>query len=299
MSGEHDRETEPEPAPEGGHFILYVFGAVSLSLGAYFAAGAVQDGAWEGEGSWALGVGAVAVSLGAWLHDRERRRWPEPPAGEGSNGIWWLRVGAGLLLLPLLAAWVQFELFMDPIQMFPFTTLIGAVATSYALVRVALPVGRARCVLGPTIAASVGVPGALLVHALLVAHFTHHLSNVAVWVLPGGRYSEDRPTLVGADLPQMESEMELPTASLELLAQLEAEPLDPSEYRIDADGSLLRIEPDGTEVPVETLTAAEFGAIFDEAQRQDEADAREARASRRAAYAAQVEALRRGGRIFR
>jgi len=288
-----------EPKPEHGHFILYVFGALSLALGSWKAAGALQEGLWSGAGAWPLGLGVAAITVGAFLHDRDQRRRHQPAAEDrGTDGNRWLHLGIGLFLSPMIGAWVQFERFQDPIQMFPFTTIVGGVISSYGLARFLLPAGRSRRVLGPTLAASIGVPGALLAHALLVGHFTHHLSNVAVWALPGDQISGD-PTLVGADLPLMEHDLELPSTQLELMAALDATPVDPSAFRIGADGTMLRINADGTETPVETLAVGELDAMFDEAKREDEVAARKARERRRAAYDAELESLRQGGRFFR
>lgn len=294
------RGGDDTPKPEHGHLILYVFGAVALSLGCWVAARAVQEeGAWAGEGVWAIGLGAVAVFGGALLHHRLQRRWPEAAEDDApDSGERWGRIGVGLLVLPLLAAWVQFELFVDPIQMFPFTTVVGGLLASYGLARLVLPQGRARRVFGPSFAAGVGVPGALLAHVLLVGHFTHHLCTVQVWALPGDQITGADPAVVHADLPQMESELELPDAQLALMAALDAQPVDASEFRVDANGTLVHVGHDGTHTPARTLSAEALEAMFDRARRGDEAAARDARERQRAAYQAELQALRRGGRLF-
>ena len=285
-----------EPPAEHGHYLLYVFGAVCLVLGSRQAMGAQREGAWDGDGLIALGLGVAAVLVGALLHDRDQRRRPSPPKADTGHPRAWLQMGLSLLLFPLVGAWIQFEAFADPIQMFPYATVLGGVITAYALARLLLPQGRGRRVLGPTLAASVGAPGALLLHALLVGHFTHHLSNVAVWTMPGEQFSGDRPLLVGADLPQREAELELPSAQLELLAGLDAKPVEPGEYWIDEDGTIRRL---GDDEPIEVLSGDDLDAMFEAAQREDEEAAKEGRAAAQAAHRQKVEALRRGGRIFR
>lgn len=292
------------------YLLFYIFGAALVTLGG----ARLIDAIWEGEG-WAsalqiLGVGAGLVVGAAILQGLVQRRrghagvLDQLPALSGRG----ILLALAIYLGSILAAWVQFELFMEPVHMFPFVTVLSAMAMVFGLVQRVVPAGNFRWALLTAAVALFGLPVGLLGLGLPIAHFNHHLTSVRFSLTNPSTY-ETQEFNFPADAPEppVDEVSPLGEGTLGILEALgSAEEIDVTEeiaagrMRRLEDGTLVTIHEDGRETTLVTGEAAlgELSAAFDRAWAEDEERAARERAERRAAWEREMLLRKRGGRLF-
>jgi len=289
------------------YLLLYIFGALFVWLGARDLFADLLEGAPILGALQFAGFGAWLIAMGALLHAVVLRRRDDAGVLEELPGMsrQWFFTALVVWLLPTLVAWMQFELFVDPIRMFPMLTVAGAAVLVLGLISHALRRHSLRWPLSIATVALIGVPLGLLTVSVPLSHFNFHLSSVKVFMV-GDEYDNrpshvvfegDDPTYI-APLPSTIGE-----ASGSILNALaNAEEVDVSEeiaagrMRRLEDGTLVRVNADGSEAALNSWTT--FEEDFDAALRADREKAAAEDAKLRAVWEAEIEARRRGGRIF-
>ena len=289
------------------YLLLYIFGAVVVWVGSNRLLRDLLDGESVIGALQIGGFGALMIVLAAVLHAVVLRRRGDAGVLDAMEvpGRRWFAVAAAAWLVPTLVAWEQFELFLDPIRMFPVITVAGASALVVGGVSRLLRAHTLRWPLTIAAVALVGLPVGLLSVSLPLAHFNHHLSAVKIWTFDephGGLkdvvFEADDASYVQELSPMIGEE----TGSL-LSALANAKEIDVSEeiaagrMRRLEDGTLVRVGEDGEDIPLESWDS--FDEEFDAALQADRAESSLEEAKRRADWEAEIEARRRGGRLFR
>lgn len=291
-------------------------GVVSLLL--YFAGGLLfvlagmrfVDAAIEGDalgGSVTLllvaaGLLLVASSLHGtvvkWRGDAGALADPKPASAKA------LAIALGVWALPILAAWLQFELYASRVYMVPVATILGGFAFGYLLSTRIMRKGAMRSPRMMLVVMLVGMPAAALGTALPLRHFQHHLTDVVV-ISPRGaqRRTETRvltaepPTRAPSPLPNLDE-------TLHLTGQIaEAEPVDveaeiaAGRYRRLDDGSLVVVHADGSTTPVST-GLEELLQELERAQAADDATTEAEQRAHEQSHLDEVARRRGGGRLF-
>ncbi|RAL20132.1 hypothetical protein DL240_18660 [Lujinxingia litoralis] len=290
------------------YLLIYVFGSVIVSTGSWRVFTAVLEGDPIMAGLRILGFGTLMIVMAAVLHAVVLLRHEDGGLREGRNpvGPRWLVLGLMGWWGPTLAAWIQFECFLDPIRMFPLVTLGGACAVALWGVFRGLPGRTYQGPVGMVAMSLVGIPMGLMTLSVPVKHFTYHLSAVDIGSYStGALYGERSRAILNADdVTYLETSApifgEESQPFLEVLASARtinvAEEIAAGRMRELEDGTWIKIHDDGREEVLEELE--NFGERLDVALAADAATAAEAAARERAAWEAYVEERRQGGRIF-
>jgi len=283
--------------------LAYLAGAGVLTLGARHVLLDLLSGeAWDSSLQVLL-VGTLLVAAAAVLHALVIRR--RGHGGLLSSEAHWLQASAGigglLWLLPLLAAWLQFEFFVEPVRLFPLPAVLGAMLMVYAIGARLMRQWTWVQPLSMVGVALLGMPLGLLSVALPAAHFQHHLSSVSMQMaLPGvGQAQTYAPP--ASDLSPAPSLRGTGPGTLEFLEALaQARPIDvqaelaAGRLRRLPDGSLVVVADDGSESPVGTGQDLEMA--LDAAVRADGEAADKAALAEEAAWQAALRERREGGR---
>lgn len=289
------------------YLLLYIFGAFVVSVGVSHILDAVVLGEPLLEAADTLGFGALMIVGGGVLHAVvAKRRGDEGLLGMlpdlSSRGF---ATAAALWLVPVLWGWVQFELFWDPVDLYPMITMMGAIGLAYGVFsKLGSRVPGFRAAVTMLGIAFVGLPLGMLSLALPTNHYNYHLTTVHnVTVNPNT--SEVNTIISEADQPSMlEPMFEIGDETLGVMKafgeakeiDVEAEIAAGKMKRLD-NGNLVRINDDGTETPIGG--ADEFRQMMADAAATDELAAEKTRAEERAAWWAEMIERKKGGRLFR
>jgi len=192
-------------------------------------------------------------------------------------------------------SWVQFELYLDSVRMFPLVTLIGALVFIWGIGKRMLPAGKARRLLSALLIAAVGLPMGLVGFGLPMAHYTKHLTPVRVVIM--NMYEERETHSFDADEPAEQVEPIAGAGTMEMIQALAAQELPPEmaariasgEWRREEDGSMVAVNEDGTTTPVDLVSEMKAAAEHKDAA-QREALQRE--------HEEKVRRLKSSGRMF-
>ncbi len=282
--------------------LAYVLGGAIVGVMSYATIDRVASGRAFGEALLFVSIGAALIGLGAVLHAFRVRREGKDTSSEWippSSSLFFALV---LWLGPVASGWLQFELYNDPVWVFPFLTMIGAVLLVYLAVWRKTPRDRYGAVKRTVAAALVGLPLGFLATGVPLAHYRKHLTTVVLGVEEDP--SEGYPLI---EMEPSEPYLEMPAERHDELFELVdavanaeevnvADAIALGEMKFDEDGELLRVLPDGSTAPLND--ASELEAMLNEATDNDRAASRAAREEARKAHAERVERLRRGGRLF-
>ncbi len=286
------------------YLLFYIFGGVTIALSSNRALEDLLEG--EPMTSYTgFGIGAIFIIGAAILHAvTEKRRGNLETPGEGEptsrRGV---LIGLSILAVPTLIAWLQFELHVDPISMFPTITVFGALSFVYAVTSRITHTWPLRSVVRMIALAFVGIPLGLLAVGLPMSHFTHHLSTVHIMIKETDS-SQPRTLVINAEEPLQPTEVvgigEGMGGIIEALASAKtidlAEELEAGRMKYLEDGTLVSVQPDGTTEPI--LGAGDLDEMFAEAEEKDDREAKAAHEARQAAFDEKIARLRAGGRLF-
>jgi hypothetical protein len=287
------------------YLLGYIFGGAAVTLGLYRLLRDLLDGSPPGDTLLIIAFGAGLISLGGLLHalvERHRSQGGAPPELPGM-GHRRLALAGAMWALPIVAAWIQFELFIEPIWMSPEVTVLGGLGLTYGVCSRVMAKWPLRRVTATMAVAFLGLPLGLLGVALPIRHFTYHLTEVAVPLQdPVTRetrtvtFDRDDPPAPAAPVRVGDETMELVTAlgnarRVDVSAELAA-----GRMRQLEDGRYVVVNPDGTEAPMGT--AAQLQQAFDDAIATDGQRAAEEQAARKAAWEQERQRRKRGGRLF-
>lgn len=289
------------------YLLFYLLGAALVTFGATELAGAVLEGEGWSRGLTAAGLGGLVIAGGGLLQALVARRRGGTGLLEtlspmrGRTVVSWL----GLYLGSIVAAWVQFELYAEPVHMFPFLTVPAALAVVFGLATRVLRTGRLRGVWLASSLALVGLPVGLLGVVLPAAHFNHHLSSVK-FVLTDPHTHESREVTLPADAPNPpEAEVALGEETLGFLHALaNAKEVDVAEELAAGrmlqleDGRYVIVDEDGRERPVEAGAAEKLTEQLGLSVEADTAAGLQKYAAQRELWEREMERRRRAGRLF-
>src|SRR5690554_2104206 len=162
------------------YLLLYIFGALFVWLGARDLFADLLEGAPILGALQFAGFGAWLIAMGALLHAVVLRRRDDAGVLEELPGMsrQWFFTALVVWLLPTLVAWMQFELFVDPIRMFPMLTVAGAAVLVLGLISHALRRHILRLTLSIATVALIGSPLLLLTVSVAVILLILHLRSV-------------------------------------------------------------------------------------------------------------------------
>lgn len=286
------------------YLLFYIFGGAVIALSSKGAMHTLLRG--EPLTSFTgFGVGAVLIAGAAILHaSSEKRGGNLETAGDGTPVSWrGVLIGFGVMAVPTLAAWAQFEFHVDPLAMFPMITVLGALIFIFALASRVTHNWPLRSVARLVAIAFFGIPLGLLAVAIPMGHFTHHLTTVHV-VVTDSTSSHPKTLVVDADEPVQVREVDGIGEGMGgiISALANAKTIDIDEEvaagrmkRLE-DGTLLDVNADGTVQPM--LGVSDLKEMMAEAQDEDESAAKAKHDARKVAFDRKVERRRMGGRLF-
>ncbi|QAT88080.1 hypothetical protein EJ065_6552 [Corallococcus coralloides] len=287
------------------YLLSYIFGGVAVTLGLYRLLGDLRDGSPLGGTLLIVAFGAGLVSLGGLLHVLvERRRNPGgAPRELPRMGRRMFALVGAMWALPIVAAWIQFELFIEPTYMAPDVTVLGGIGLTFGVCSRVMAKWPMRWATATMAVALIGLPLGLLGVALPIRHFTHHLTDVAM-VLHDDNSPETRTVTFNGDAPSAPA---VPVGVGDEMTELLSAYANAREIDVAAeiaagrmrqleDGRYVTVNPDGTEAPIGT--AAQLEQAFDDALAADDRKAAEEQAARRAEWEQEMRERKRGGRLF-
>ena len=293
-----------------GHF----FGAVLIALGIYRFTADLADGADLTAGAMMLGIGLLIAAISGLIQAAVA---PENDGEEEkiTTGKSPLRGPVGLLLAvvfwlgPVIWAWVQFELFRNPIIFYIFGTIFGACALAFWVAQHLIFSQRYRSAILTVSISMVGLPLGIFSVQSFSSHFLHHLSDVK-FVGVGSRYNSnstpdpDKNILKASPPSSPYQKKIIQDKTFEFLEALSSAELVDVEAEIEAgrmkrleDSTLVRVAEDGSHIPVSGNNDNFNQVIEDAFQRDERADAEDLQRHRQE-NEARIKALREGGRIF-
>lgn len=289
------------------YLLLYFFGAVVVSVGVSRIQDAVVLGEPLLEAANIFGFGGLMILGGGILHTVVTKR-------RGDDGLLALLpdfgpqgfvTAAALWLVPVLWGWVQFELFWDPVDLYPMITMMGAIALAYGVFsKLGSKVPGFRAGITMLGISFVGLPLGMLSLALPTNHYNYHLTTVHN-VMVNPTTHEVNTIIAEADQPTMlEPMFEIGDETLAMMKafgeaqeiDIEAEIAAGRMKRLD-NGDLVRIHEDGTETPIGD--AADLRQQMIDAEIADQQAAEKKRAEERAKWLAEMFERKKGGRLFR
>lgn len=254
-----------------------------------------------------LGVGlGIVIASSLLLALVQKRRGTAGIFGGGRASARLIGITAALLFVPLLAAWVQFELFWNPVHMMPVFSVLGALGLVYALSTYVFGEGAFQAAGRMSAVALIGLPLGLASVALPARHFNYHLTDVAVSFRENVWSRQLKTRIQEADTPDaVERPSDIGDNTLDFLSALAnaeeinvQDEIDAGRMRRLDDGSLVRVEADGTTLPVVQDGFGEAMALLDEAQEADKKAADEEYTARLSARDQELAQRRVGGRLF-
>ncbi len=284
------------------YLLAYIVGGVIVAFAAHgtitnLAEGAPVDGALT-----ILSFGVLLILCGGVLHTIQVKGERDEDTSVGPP-MALVYIALALLVLPVLVAWVQFELHINPLWMFPITTILGATGFVYLIAwRRTLhdkfgPVKRAMAT------AMVGLPLGLFAIGAPLVHFKSHLTTVNLG------FSDDpsEPRIIAVEAPDPDPPIApiepIGDETMELMKAIaEAKPVNIADevaagrMRVLEDGTLVTVHEDGTTTPINQ--GFDFDEAWEEAERHDRNASRDKREAQLKAHAEEVERLREGGRLF-
>lgn len=283
------------------YLLAYIIGALFIWLGTDRLLSDLLAGEELIDGAVAAGGGMLLVVVAGLLQAIVARRRGHEGVLDGREpmGARWFATCAAMGFGPLVWAWVQFELFWNPIDIYPLVTLLGMCGLVFGVVDRLSGQSRHRGTLATVAVALVGVPAALLGVGLQTSHFNHHLSDVRTTTVH--HWDGVVEHIFEADVPTYHQEITaIGDETGELLkAFAEAKPVDVETLMAEGrlawaeDGTMIILDEEG-----EPMEEANLDEAFDEAAAADAEAADAEREAARAAFEAEVEALRTGGRLF-
>ncbi|MEX1365490.1 MAG: hypothetical protein AB1Z98_20350 [Nannocystaceae bacterium] len=252
----------------------------------------------------------VAVMLLAVVLQVARHDVSSPAASREPTSAHALKLPLAIFATPIVIAWLQFELRLDVVWMFPLITLAGGVWSGAVLGRLLAP--RRLPGVGTLLGvALVGIPAGLMGFSLPMQHFNTHMTDVRVLELDDQPPIEGEPPKKGyyrfsAELPPFP---EIEDLEVDVTDEAEAPLLEIGEpvelgtllERGDAemiDGELYVRQPDGTMRPaVSAETMQDMLSIIEDPY-FDPSRSRDAAREANRRWTAEIERLRRSGRIF-
>ncbi|AKQ69154.1 hypothetical protein A176_006066 [Myxococcus hansupus] len=287
------------------YLLLYLAGGGLLTLSVSRFLQDALNGAPLAESAPLVALGMGLVCFAALLHAVTlRRRNPDgPSAALPRMGRVAFALAGVMWAMPILIGWLQFELFINPIQMAPHLMFLGGLFLVFCVCTHVTATWRMPVVATTAGVALFGLPLGLLGAALPIGHFNHHLSDV-VLLMSDPMTGEDRSVLSErADVPMPPQEMNPHKNVMDLAAALGnarqiniEEELAAGRMKQLDDGSYVVVNPDGSEAALES--AAAFDEALDEAVEADKRQAFEAEAARVAEWERQMRQRRPGGRLF-
>jgi hypothetical protein len=286
------------------YLLTYIAGALLVVAGSTRLLNDLLSGSDLTEGGSVFLDGVVVILAGGILQAVVIGRRGDagvlddlPPAGSRV-----LILGAIAWLASVTWPWIQFELFWNPIRIYPLITLLASSASVFALAHRIFRQSKLRVSFATMSVALLGVPLGLLSVIVPAAHFNHHLTDVRTSTYSTSGGVRDH-TFSGSDAFLSEHESEsLGDETARLLDAIgQAEPID-----VEADieqGRLMRLE-DGTLV---ILDEEHFAAMADQqevakrledALEEDRKKAAQDRARESARALAEMNERRLGGRIL-
>ncbi|AKQ69153.1 hypothetical protein A176_006065 [Myxococcus hansupus] len=298
------------------YLLVYVIGSFMVTLAFSGLLDSVYDGSSMKSGVESLAKGAGVIGVAAVLHVLVSRRrteamssaapeetvpdaTPATETAEAKPGSKYraIYVSAAVWAAPNIAAWIQFELFRDPIVMIGFPTLVGGYLLTFFVSALVVANWRIPWVGIMVALAFIGSPLAWLGNSVFIKHFNHHLSTVVEPVsrTKKGEYRDpivsrgsapDRPVWGGGIPTELMAEVsEAKTLDLE-------KELETGGVRRTPEGGYVRVLSDGTERRLRSM--AELAQALKDASAAEDQRAAEAEA----AWERQVRQLKRGGRLF-
>ncbi len=285
--------------------VAYVVGATTLAASTWLSATSPE----RNMSMRPVLIGAAVIVVAVVLQVARRdvslpAAGATEPAGPGSLGL-----PLAIFAIPIIVAWAQFELRLDAVWMFPFITLLGGVWTGAVLGQRLAP--RRLPGVGTLLGVGLlGIPAGLLGFWLPLQHFNTHLTDVhlleldddlpAEWETPSKGY-----TRVSAELPPFpEDELPEDATDEEELPWVEVgEPvelgtlMERGEVEL-RNGELYLRQPDGTMQPRSELSVDALTSSIKESSPIDPSRRREAAREANRRWTAEIEHLRRSGRIF-
>ncbi len=294
--------------------LLYAVGAVGLSLVVEGAIGAEDPMAIGAAGRLVLAVSAAALSGAVLLQLVREAAGPTllgepadrgapvdavlgspPRSADGSRGVTLARWGA-VIVAPIVVSWIEFELFVDPVDLFPLITVLGGIGFGLSLADLS-PLRRARGVQRLLGVALVGLPLGLLAVTVPSGHYRAHGTGVTAWGIDS--FGGIEPYRLGpASPPVAPRAAVIGGAELELIGAIaEAEPvplvelLERGEVRLVEDRLFVRTATGGW------APAGGAGAL-DAALEAARAEDAEVERQRQAEHERSLARWRRSGRLF-
>ncbi len=287
------------------YLFSYILGGLAVALGTSHLLDAIQEPEpilsalqFIGFGSFLIVSGGILQAVVAKRRENDGLLGTFPVMGIKGAAI-----SAAIWLVPLGWAWAQFEMFQNPIDMYPFLSMFGAVALAFGLGSRAVQSSPMRSAIAMMVVGFVGMPAGILSIALSTSHFNYHLSDVRTTIRDSTTY-ETKTFIDHADEPAfIHEESGIGDETSEILeAFANAKTIDVTEeiaagrMRMLEDGSYVVVNPDGTDAKMGG--AEDFGAAIENAFTADEAAAAEKRAKARQEFEAEMEKRRLGGRLF-
>lgn len=264
------------------YLLAYIAGGLFVTAGGWNVTRSVLDGSPLAPQLQLVLVGialvVVAALLHAWTEKRRNAGQPYEPIEPPTTLS--LAIALAVWALPIITAWIQFELFLNPIRMAIEMTVLGGVVFAFLLARRLLKPGPLR---GPgtmVVVALFGVPFGLVGAVLPLSHFTHHLSDVAVTIFAKAyspytktvTFHRDTVTAPSDPAPNYDATLDLGAAIAD------ARPADPD------------VEATGNAADLERMLESAYAA--DRERNDAERDAR------LGAWHGEVERRKRGGRLI-
>lgn len=209
-----------------------------------------------------------------------------------------LWVALGLWALPIAVAWLQFELLLEVVWMFPMATLAaGAWLGTVVGRRLGPPRSRRAGAMAGLVV--LGIPAGLLGFYMPMKHFNAHLTEVRTVSLdddfdaPTRRYHR-----FSAELPPFpELPPPPPMPMFEVSEPIDLETLMKDGDVVLRDGELYTRQADGSFLPMDGGSEALLAAFVDQQDARVERK-REAIREAQRQWKEEVDRRRRGGRLF-
>ena len=287
------------------YLFSYLLGGLAVALGTSHLLDAIRESEpilsalkFIGFGTFLIVSGGILQAIVAKRRGNDGLLGIFPPMG-AKGAI----IATAVWLVPLGWAWAQFEMFQNPIDMYPFLSMGGAVALAFGLGSRVAQASPMRSAIAMMVVGFVGMPAGILSLALSSSHFNYHLSDVRT-TFRDSTTRETKTFIDQADDPEFlyeESGIGDETSEmLEAFANAKtidvAEEIEAGRMRMLEDGSYVVVNPDGTDAKMGG--ADDLSTAVDKAFAADEAAAAEKRTKAREAYEAEVEKRRLGGRLF-
>ncbi|MEL6546860.1 MAG: hypothetical protein AAFQ82_19700 [Myxococcota bacterium] len=285
--------------------LLYFFGSVGFALLVNEAVRSEEPLSFNERGQVVL-LACGGCLLAAVLLQALRERGAESALTEVSDEssdsprswVEMKRFWLALVGVPTVVSWAEFELFVDPVDMFPLLTLIGGIGFGVTLAN-SVATRALKSTQRMLAVAILGLPLGFLSIGWPSAHFRSHGSGVDLWGVdelgaltpyslepsPQPR-APSRPVMGTEELSQFGAIAN--AQEVNVSAKLES-----GEWSY-IDGTLHERNASGEYVPIEMATADDLDQMFDEARRADDAAHRKALDEHEEA----LEKHRRGGRLF-